>query len=451
MQLSHAISRLKEYNIKHRLFGDHARILLAVSGGRDSMCMLALFEQTDQPFGVAHMNYQLRGEESDRDAAFVQEYCQKRGIDFHISRVDCRMQMAEHGTGLQVTARNLRYTWLHTLLSEKKYQAFATAHHQDDNVETMLINLMRGTGIQGLTGIPLKRSGVIRPMMCFDSQEIQSITDTRDIQFCLDASNEKDDYLRNRIRHHLIPLMNEIRPGSSRNIMHDIEMIKGQWEGLEAIAIHALANLSKGLDEAGGSILLDALLKIPSSEYILLRIVNGYGFTLEQCANILQSDKASGIGFQSSTHEMILDRDLIRIERRSTTRAAPVRIDIGSKAECSYGQLEITRISRPDQFSTDVNIEYISPDSLQNGGVVRTWKDGDRFFPLGMSGSQKVSDLLTNLKYSTFQKRQVRVLLDGEQIVWVIGIRASEQFKVVSGEKTVLRLVWTPNKDTGDV
>ncbi len=444
MKASQAISRFNQHAIKQQLFGVGDRILLAVSGGRDSMCMLALFEQTDQPIGVAHMNFQLRGEESDRDARFVESYCLDHGIEFHLEQVDCREYMSVHGLGLQEAARDLRYAWMASLRAEQGYQAIATAHHQDDNVETLLINLMRGTGVRGLTGIPVKRSAIVRPMMCFDSLEIQSIVDDQEIIFCLDSSNDKDDYLRNLIRHHLIPLMNEIKPGSSQNIIRDIKRIKGQWEAMEAISEPALKDLADLLDESGGSIQLDKLKSFPSAEYILVRIVAQYGFTVQQCSSILQSDKSAGIGVQSSSHEMILDRDMIRIDRVEATPFTAVRINIGETKICHNSRLEINRIPRPQRFRTDPNIEYLAVDSLPDGGEVRAWASGDRFSPFGMRGSQKVSDLLTNLKYSTFQKRNVKVLVAGDQIVWVIGLRLSDHYKVDPGAKEVLQLTWTP-------
>lgn len=447
MQVSEAISRFKEHAIKHQFFGEDDRVLLAVSGGRDSMCMLALFKMTHQPIGVAHMNFQLRGDESDRDAIYVQNYCEENGIDFYVKRVDCQKYMADQGLGLQEAARDLRYAWMSSLLTEQDYQAIATAHHQDDNVETLLINLMRGTGIRGLTGIPVKRPGVIRPMMCFDSEEIQSIVDDINIGFCQDSSNDKDDYLRNRIRHHLIPLMNEIKPGSSQNIIRDIDRIKGQWEAMEGISASAISDLSESLDEKGGSLQLSKLKSFPSAQYILARIVAKYGFTVLQCLSILQSDKTAGIGVHSSTHEMIVDRDLIRIDRISTRPFTSVRINIGETIECSDGKLEIKIVPRPDGFSSDKNIEYLDADSLRFGGEIRTWTQGDRFSPIGMNGSQKVSDLLTNLKYSTFQKRKVKVLADGDQIVWVIGARLSNDYKVGKHTKEVIQLTWTPTDD----
>ncbi len=447
MQISHAVSRLIGYASKHKLFGMDDRVLLAVSGGLDSMCMLALFEQTDQPIGVAHMNFQLRGTESDRDAAHVENYCKERGIVVYVKRVDCREYMTSHGVGVQEAARDLRYAWMLALQNEKDYQVIATAHHQDDSVETFLINLMRGTGIRGLTGIPVKRTSIIRPMMCFDSQEIQSIVKDQNIEFCQDSSNDNDDYLRNRIRHHLIPLMNDIKTGSSQNMIHNIERIKGQWESLEALSECTLSDLSCTLNDNGGSLRIDKIKAFPSSEYVLTRLVIRYGFTVSQCASILQSNKSAGIGVFSSTHEMILDRELIRINKKSAIRNGIVQINIDETASFHTGRLEMRLSKYPERFSTDPNIEYIDGRKLQSTLAIRGWVPGDRFTPIGMNGSQKVSDLLTNLKLSSFEKRNVKVLIDGEYIVWVIGVRLSDNYKVDKQSKGVIQLIWTPSTE----
>ncbi len=447
MQMSEAVLRVVNFASQHQLFDAKEKLLLAVSGGRDSMCMLSIFEQTEQPFGVAHMNFQLRGEESDRDADFVTAYCAKHRIQYHIKKVDCRAYMAEHGVGLQVEARDLRYAWMSSLIDEYKYQVIATAHHQDDSVETVMINLMRGTGIRGLSGIPIKREGIIRPLMCFDSPEIQSIVDKSRIAYSLDSSNNKDDYLRNRIRHHLIPLMNEINPGSSKNMMSNIRRMRGQLELLEAISEPVFTSLSSAFNESGGNLELNQIKSFPSSDFLLFHLATRYGFTHQQCESIIQSTREVGVRVLSSTHEMILDRGMIRIELSNKENSGIVDIHIDAGAECGTGFLQILPLERPEGFNPDPNIEFIAADRISNCLTVRTWITGDRFIPLGMQGSQKVSDLLTNLKYSTFQKRKVKVLLDGDKIVWVIGVRLSEEFKVGSSQKDVVKLIWTPHRD----
>lgn len=446
MRLSQAVLRLNAHVAHHQLFGSDDRILLAVSGGRDSMCMLSLFEMTEQPFSVAHMNFQLRGNESDSDAIFVQNYCEKRGIKFHNKRVDCRAYMASKRIGVQEAARELRYAWMSTLLTEG-YHAIATAHHQDDNVETFLINIMRGTGIRGLTGIPVKRQAIVRPMLCFESQEIQSIVEENHVEYRIDSSNDKDDYLRNRIRHHLVPLMNKINPGSSQIIKNNIERIEGQWKSLEAVSGSTLSDLASELDPNGGSIVLKKVKSYPSSEYLLVRIVSAYGFTIQQCTDILHSDKSAGIAVHSSTHEMILDRGFLRIEPIAEKTDAIVHMTVGDTARCNSGLLELKASRAPAQFSSDPNIEYVHANSFERGATVRPWTSGDRFSPIGMSGTQKVSDLLTNLKYSSFQKRKVNVLLDRDKIVWVIGVRLSASYKVDVKSNDVIKLIWTPSEN----
>ncbi len=445
MQSNEAVSRLIGHANKHALYGPQDTVLLAVSAGRDSMCMLTLFEESHQPFGVAHMNFQLRGEESNRDALFIENYCSEHSIKFHRKNVDCRAYMAEHHKGLQEAARDLRYAWMSTLLEDESYQVIATAHHRDDNVETLLINLMRGTGIRGMKGIPVKRPPVVRPMMCFDSREIQTVVEECNIEYCQDSSNAKDDYLRNRIRHHLVPLLNEIKPGASQNMMKSIVRIKGQLEALEAVAATALSKLSVLLDASGGSIQLDTLKSYSSSEYLLSHLVERYGFSVAQCASIMFSNNTSGTGVYSSTHEMILNRNIILIKKISTNKNTTVLIHIGDTVSSDTGLLEITSCAPPEEYSPNPNIEYIDEAKFQDPGMIRNWLAGDRFSPIGMNGSQNISDLLTNLKFSTFEKRDVKVLVVEGEIVWVIGVRLSDKFKVGPQTKGVLRLVWTPS------
>ncbi len=445
MRLGEAKDKLVEFLRDERLAerGDH--FLLAVSGGVDSMVMLEVFAEAGLKSTVAHMNFSLRGEESDEDAQFVRNRCLELAIPCHIQKVDCKSYAADKGLNIQAAARELRYTWFEALITETSSNYICTAHHKDDAVETLFINLIRGTGVRGLTGIPLKRGRIIRPMMCFDRDEINAIADVNEVLYREDSSNASTKYLRNKIRHQLVPLIDQIHLGSKNVLFDDIQRFRDHMDAFRAMEATLMQPVITQTDH-GVSVDLKGLQQIPAYSYLFARLCGHFGFSSVQASNLLSSERPSGTRFQSHSHEMTRDRDQINIRRRTNRPSSTQhRIDLSEIDQDHIthgGQLEIMEIAPPPDYSDDSHVEFIDADKLGNELILRKWRHGDKFVPLGMSGSQKVSDILTNRKLSVFEKENVYVLESDGEIVWLAGIKPSERFKVTDHTKRIFKLTW---------
>lgn len=446
MRLGEAKDRLLKFLHDEGLAerGDH--FLLAVSGGVDSMVMLEVFAEARLKSTVAHMDFSLRGEESDQDAQFVRQRCLELAVSCHIQKVDCKSYAADKGLNIQSAARELRYTWFEALLSETGAQYICTAHHKDDAVETLFINLIRGTGVRGLTGIPLKRGMIIRPMMCFDRDEIHAIADLHAIRYREDSSNASTKYLRNKIRHQLVPLIDQIHLGSKQVLFDDIQRFRVHMDAFREMEDALMRNVITQNDEAV-VVDLKGLRQVPAHSYLFTRLCAHFGFSSVQASNLLSSERPSGTRFQSHTHEMARDRGQIQIRKRvNSPTSTEHRIDLLSDMDQDHvthgGELEISEIAPPAFYAADSNVEFIDADKLGRELILRRWKHGDKFVPLGMSGAQKVSDILTNHKLSVFEKENVYVLESEGELVWLVGIKPSERFKVTDDTKRIFKLTW---------
>jgi len=448
MRLEEAAERLTSYLNENNLAASADHFLLAVSGGMDSMAMLEIFAIAQLPITVAHMNFTLRNEESDEDANFVRNRCLELEVPCHIQRVDCKAYAADNGLNIQSAARELRYQWFDTVLADSSANKICTAHHRDDAIETLFINLIRGTGVKGLTGIPIMRGHIIRPMMCFERNDIETVVEANGISYREDSSNVSDKYLRNKIRHRLIPLLDEVHLGSRKVLFDNIERFKEHMEAFRALESQYMSAAVSTSDKEI-IISISELEKIPASEYLFLRLGGHFGFSRVQCSNLLNSDRSSGNRFLSHTHEMILDRDRIVIRPVASNTNEPVhRIhasDIDHDHHASGGILAIEEVAQPIEFGKDPNIEFVNADLLHEEMALRKWRAGDKFVPLGMTGSQKVSDILTNRKLSLFEKEDVYVLLSEDEIVWLVGVKPAERFKVTDETRRIFRLQWQPH------
>ena len=420
------------------------RVLLAVSGGMDSMVMVELFRKSGYSFDLAHCNFLLRAQDSDADEAFVKASAQQLKRQFFCERFQTVSYAAEHGISVQMAARTLRYQWLESIRKEQGYDAIATAHHLDDAIETLFINLARGTGISGLTGIPLKTNHVIRPLLFASRKDIEDYANDHGVEFREDLSNKELKYTRNKIRHQVIGVLNEINPGFSGTMQSFFE----RMEALETIyRMTTEAKKQASVKQLGEEVhvSIQALSKLPVPHVFLHEFLKEYGFTQNVCRQmIVCMHGRPGKTFSSETHMAVKDREVfIVFPIKTNPEIANVEVNKNTR-EVQLGQQRFICESGPmdDQISLPDGPETLLADfdRLRFPLVIRPWQPGDKMVPLGMSGQKKISDILTEEKIPLHRKQQVLVLISAGQIAWLPGIRADNRFKITKQTKNYFQM-----------
>jgi len=432
----------KKYLREKNLFSPEDKIILTVSGGVDSMVMLYLFQKSEYTFVVAHCNFHLRGEESDGDEKFVREYCDKNNLKLFVKHFDTKGYASENGISIEMAARNLRYEWFDQLLKEISFTWIATAHHQDDMIETMLINLSRGTGIRGLTGIAAKSGKIVRPMLFANRNQILQFAESENIFFRKDSSNEDICFQRNRIRHIILPAFDKLNPLFRRNALRTA----GILDETEQIFKQKIEEEKKNIFEYEGQtvhIPIRSLEKLNPIATYLFEFLRPYGFNSIQVDEICQSFYAeAGKCFYSSSHRLVKDRhDLILtvmgsslssryyIDKDVTVINAPITLS-----------LEVLNMDSAFVLSRSRNVVDIDINLLNFPLILKRWEGGEYFRPLGMSGFKKLSDFFTDEKMSIPEKEKTWILYSGKNIVWIIGKRVDDRYKITKQTKTVLRI-----------
>jgi len=416
--------------------------LLAVSGGMDSMVMLHWFvaEHGSHAVAVAHCNFQLRGEESDGDAAFVEVYCKENDIRLHSKAFSTAQYSAEKGLSIQEAARELRYIWFAALRAENGYRRIATAHHREDSTETFLINLMRGTGLDGLMGITEDSSRhLLRPILKWSKSDVETYAQEQGVKWREDSSNSSDKYLRNRVRHELMPLMDELRSGAVINVQTTISNLS-QTRRLLKEGICLL--LEKVSVQKGNELHynLKRLSELKNSSQLLFEAHKAHGFSYTQIEDILNSTR-SGALVQSASHELLKTTETIvfsplksKDNRRWTITLDNMPKDLPFALELSV----VSELDKTDMGRSDC--EYFDLESIDFPLTLRTWNQGDRMTPLGMNGSKLISDILTDEKQPSHEKKNSYLLEDQSRIIWLIGLRRDEKSKVKEANRQILRL-----------
>ncbi len=434
------IPELKQYIEKEELFKTTDRLILAVSGGVDSMVMLHLFQKMNFDFVVAHCNFNLRGNESDTDEIFLRDYCGEKGIEIYVNQFDTVDYAKTKGVSIEMAARELRYIWFSELRQTLNYKYLATAHHEDDLVETMLINLSRGTGIRGLSGIQAKSGHIIRPLLFTNRLEIVNYAATIKIPFREDSSNDEIVYKRNLIRHKILPLFEEINPAFRKNASRTASILRKT----EKIYSQKIKEEKKRLlTNDGNAIVIEELLKTKSANSILFEILSPLGFNSEIVDEILHSlHSESGRKFHSSSHRLIKDRDLLLINPHEENNAHPYYIDQDFKFISEPIQLtfEILQRTATYQFLRSELIADFDLEKLDFPLVLKKWKQGEYFQPLGMNGFKKLSDFFIDQKFSLPEKENTWILYSSGKVVWIVGKRIDNRFKITKDTKRILRI-----------
>ena len=435
--------RVKRYVAKHRLLTMDGLHIVAVSGGADSVALLLILQRLGYRVEAAHCNFNLRGDESKRDEEFVQQLCNSYAIPLHLIHFDTKAYSDLHQVSIEMAARELRYRYFEQLRQDIGAESVCVAHHRDDAVETLLMNLLRGTGIHGLTGIRPRNGHVVRPLLEVSREEIVNYLNSIGQSFVTDSTNLVDDVLRNKLRLDVLPLLKTINPKASENIfltacrMAEVEHIFNT--AVESAKINVCPQGSIDAEHAG-AIDIAALRCEPSPEYVLFEILSPLGFSPDSIAQIADGlDAPTGRYFCSNTHELVFDRDRILVQKRQQ-QLPSLRIPEAGVYVCGDVKLRVEHINganisrRPDVATIDANL-------LAFPLTLRPVREGDRFVPFGMTGSRLISDYLTDLKVSLFDKRRQYVVTDAnDTILWLVGLRTDNRFRVSDTTTATLRL-----------
>ncbi|MHC1705080.1 MAG: tRNA lysidine(34) synthetase TilS [Tenuifilaceae bacterium] len=430
-------SRFIDFIRKNNLVTEKYKILLGVSGGIDSMVMLSLFHKSGFEVVVAHCNFSLRAEESDADEELVVHECGLMGIKLHRIRFDTQKYALDNKLSIQVAARNLRYNWFNSLCSEFGFTKIAIAHNRDDVAETVIINLTRGTGLKGLTGIKATHGLIIRPLLFAGRDEITRFALQNGISYRNDSSNASTKYARNRIRHNVIPELEEINPSAKASIASTAKHVQQAWDLVERYLSDARIKLCK-TEGDGLFISIKGLKKEQFCSLFLVEELTPYGFTPDSIEQIVDSlDSQPGKIFYSMTHQLLRDRDNLIITERKELDQTIVTIENDCKSIDQPVKLNFAIIENSESYKIpyDSSMAVIDYDKLIFPLTLRHWQPGDKFVPFGMEGFKKVSDFLIDKKVPLTQKEKVFVLESGDNIVWVVGVRIDDRYKVTKQTK----------------
>jgi len=445
------------YILRHRLLSESSKALLAVSGGMDSMAMVDLFHQSGWPFAIAHVNFQLRGADADRDQQLVEETAKRLEVPFFVQTCDTQAEARKSGESIQMAARRLRYAWMEKIRSEHGYHAIATAHHIDDAIETLLINITRGTGIAGLKSIPVKTGHIIRPLLFANRDEVAAYCHEKGLSYREDLSNKETKYARNKIRHKVLPALKELNPSLSSTMARFFERMAAT-EDIYAEMISQQKQLCTRKDGDQLLISLPAIRALPWPAVILYEMIRDYGFSESQCADLLGDPYAQpGKAVHADTHSALVDRTEIIVyptnayPDRKTSITANVYVDAPTinQTDDEAGHTVVWTDRVFHFYSGEMKEQIVLPDGpralmadlnkLAFPLVIRPWKAGDAMVPIGMKGKKKVSDLLTDVKMPRHHKENVPVVTTArDEIIWVVGVRADDRFKITPETKRYL-------------
>ena len=438
------VEQFLKYIRSEKLFHPSQRILLAVSGGADSMLMLHLFVQTGFPIAVAHCNFKLRGSESDGDEQFVADYCDLHNLTFHSKTFETSEYASIEGISIEMAARELRYRWFEQLLQRHGYDFLATAHHQDDVIETFLINLSRGSGIRGLSGIQPKSGKIIRPMLFTNRAEIMDYCTRMKIGFRTDSSNEDTVYRRNLIRHKIVPMLEQVNSAFRKNALKTIGTLNETGILFQQRMSEIKASVYSD-DEFGAIIHIEKLMNFSPLKTILFELIREFGFQSEQIDDVIDSlAKESGRKFYSEGYRLIKDRDYLLIAPNPIKQEKSFYIEEDNLKLSFPIRLLFEKMERtPDfRYSTNHNVVDLDWDKLTFPLILRHWREGEYFQPLGMTGLKKLSDFFIDEKYSIPEKENAWILASGNRPVWIVGKRLDDWFKITSGTKRIFRIKW---------
>jgi len=415
-------------------------VIVGVSGGMDSIALLDILIKNGYSCIVAHCNFHLRGEESDRDEQFVRKICAGYMLFLHVKHFDTQKYAQENKISIEMAAREQRYAWFEELRNANAAEAIAVGHHADDNIETVLMNMVRGSGLKGLTGMEPRNGYIIRPLLSTSRENIAEYVSQQQLEFVEDSTNAETIYRRNIFRHDIIPKLQEINPSFKSNFQETISILKD----VQTFTSGYLELIKKQIVEINEDeihININMLVNLNTPVYVLYEIISAYGFNADQCKQVYENlDDQSGKNFQSQTHQLLKDRKKIIIRKLSEKSEISIPVFPDScilfpiKLECELtGNQKIS-------ISGLKNEACLNADKLKFPLNMRTIKPGDSFYPLGMRGRKKLSDFFTDIKLTNFEKEDVLVICSEGNIVWVVGHRIDDRYKYMPGCKYVFKI-----------
>ncbi len=476
------IEGFQKYNAQHNLIQPNERVVLALSGGIDSMVLADLLLKMKVDFVVAHCNFHLRGEESDGDEKFVREFAEKHGIQYFVKHFETENYAAENGISIEMAARDLRYAWFEELRQQLDYDKIAVAHHADDQAETFFINLLRGAGLRGLKGMQPQNGVIIRPLLWASREQIHQYAVENQIQWREDHTNAESVYLRNKIRNQLLPVFDELHPEARQGLYNSLEHLSAENElyrvllneklsriveeqdGVSVIARneaiqtkksyrvsvdcfvprkseirrYEVSQCAKRLSEDN----VPELVEGPTLSFqLLFEWLRNYGFNTDQCRFIFEAMQ-TGIGnkYYSPTHQLVIGRNELQLSEIKNVEDEEIQIKVGEEEIISPIHLRFSRFEKTESFVIDKspNVALLDADKIQFPLTLRHWRHGDRFHPLGMKGSKLLSDFFVDQKFTEAQKQNVFLLVSAEnEILWVVGHRIDDRFKIENQTTTV--------------
>jgi tRNA(Ile)-lysidine synthase len=435
----HLLQKFTEFIKKENLFQSKDKLLLAVSGGVDSVVMCELCKQAGFDFVIAHCNFQLRGEESERDEQFVTDISKKYDVEIFVKKFDTEKYAEDKKLSIQVAARELRYEWFHHLIGDK-IRHVLTAHHANDNIETLLMNFFKGTGINGLQGIMKKQKHIVRPLLFATKEELLEFAKENELKYVEDSSNASDKYTRNYFRNQLIPSIQKIFPQVEENLLNNIQ----RFSEIGILYQQSIDHHKKKLLEKKGEeihIPVLKLLKLQPLATIVYEIIKVFGFTphqTEEVIKLLKSD--SGKYVQSSSHKIFRNRKWLIISPNNTSVAENILIEEKDRMiQLANGQLKFEKIKADNHKPANNNsVAMLDADEITFPLLLRSWKQGDYFYPLGMNKKKKLSRFFIDQKLSITEKENTRVIEMNKKIVWVVGKRIDDRYKITAKTKNIL-------------
>ena len=413
--------------------------MLAVSGGKDSVLMVQLFKLCNYNFSIAHCNFNLRGDEAQRDESFVRLLANSLDVPFYVTHFDTKGYATEHHISTQMAARNLRYQWFEEIREKANYDFVAVAHHQNDSIETLLLNLTRGTGISGMHGILPKREKLIRPLLFLSRLQIDQLVEANHIDYVEDRSNETTKYARNKIRLNVIPQLREINPNLEETFAQNISRFAETEEVLQQVVDQKRVEICREIND-DVYFTIDKIKSLKPQKLMFFELVKSYHFSNVVVEEILSSlDKQSGTSFYSITHRATINRDDLIISALQKTQEQE-RYFMHPQDESIV--LDRQRISlfytNSNLFENNANKAFVDVEKLIFPLIIRFREDGDKFMPLGMKNFKKLSDFLIDSKIPLSQKDKIPLLINGNgEIIWVAGLRQDNRYKVNATTKKV--------------